>query len=196
LLPAFAEIMLATGELEEARVACRELEAIAASFESTMLAAIVAQTQGAVALADESPQEALIPVRRAWQLWQELEAPYDAARARVLVAEACRALGDADAAALELEAAAAVFRELGAAPDLARLEEVARQPDARATHGLTARELDVLRLVASGKTNREIAETLVISEHTVARHLQNIFAKLGLSSRTAATAYAFEHELM
>ena len=196
LLPAHAEIMLAAGELEEARLACRELEAIAASFESTMLAAIVAQTQGAVALAGDNPEAALIALRRASQLWQELEAPYDVARARFLVARACRALGDADASALELEAAAAVFRELGAAPDLARLEEVARQAVARAPDGLTARELEVLRLVASGRTNRQIAQTLVISEHTVARHLQNIFAKLGLSSRTAATAYAFEHQLV
>jgi DNA-binding NarL/FixJ family response regulator len=109
----------------------------------------------------------------------------------VLIAQACSALGDGEAAMLELEAACELFERLGAAPDLARASVRARP-----THGLSARELEVLRLVASGKSNREIASTLVISEHTVARHLQNIYAKLGLSSRTAATAFAFEHELL
>ena len=109
----------------------------------------------------------------------------------MLVGEACRALGDEDAAALELEAARGIFERLGAKPDLARLE---RAGDART--GSRARELEVLRLVAAGKSNREIAAALVISEHTVARHVQNIFAKLGLSSRAAATAFAFEHDLV
>ena len=110
----------------------------------------------------------------------------------MLVGEACRLLGDHEAAALELEAARGIFERLGAKPDLGRL--AARAPaDA---HGLSRRELEVLRLVASGKSNREIASQLVISEHTVARHLQNIFAKLGVSSRTAATAFAFEHDLV
>ena len=130
-------------------------------------------------------------MRRATETWHALEAPYEIARTRVLVAEACRALGDEDAAALELDAACALFERLGAKPDLARLNA-----SASGKHGLSARELEVLRLVASGKSNREIASTLVISEHTVARHVQNIFAKLGLSSRAAATAFAFEHDLV
>jgi DNA-binding NarL/FixJ family response regulator len=109
---------------------------------------------------------------------------------------ACRALGDDDAAALELEAARDVFTQLGAAPDLDRVESLASRTASSDAHGLTARELQVLRLVAAGKSNREIASTLVISEHTVARHLQNMFTKLGLSSRTAATAFAFEHDLV
>jgi DNA-binding NarL/FixJ family response regulator len=112
----------------------------------------------------------------------------------MLVAEACRVLGDDDAEALELDAARRVLAELGAAPDLARLDS--RAPVSGSEHGLTPRQVDVLRLVASGKSNREIATALTISEHTVARHLQNIFASLGVSSRTAASAYAFEHGLV
>jgi DNA-binding NarL/FixJ family response regulator len=111
------------------------------------------------------------------------------------VSEACRALGDDDTAALELEAARDAFAELGAAPDLARLDSSAGRA-AREAYGLTPRQLEVLRLVAAGKSNREIAASLVISEHTVARHVQNIFAALGVSSRTAASAFAFEHDLV
>jgi DNA-binding NarL/FixJ family response regulator len=136
-----------------------------------------------------------VSLRRALQAWQELAAPYEAARARVLMAMACRALEDEDTARLELEAARVVFEELAARPDLARLEALT-QADEDNTHGLTGRELEVLRLVAAGKTNREIAATLVLSEHTVARHVQNIFAKLRVSSRAAATAFAFEHDLV
>jgi DNA-binding CsgD family transcriptional regulator len=195
LLPAYVEILVALGELEEARRACRELGEIAAAYPSSMLGAIAAQVQGAVELADGDARAALVSLRRAWQVWQELEAPYEAARARVLVASACRALGDEDTAGLELEAARAGFEELGASPELARVDALARRRDAD-TYGLSGRELEVLRLVAAGRTNREIAATLVLSEHTVARHVQNIFAKLRVSSRTAATAFAFEHDLV
>jgi DNA-binding NarL/FixJ family response regulator len=114
----------------------------------------------------------------------------------VLVALACRALGDEDTATLELEAARACFESLGAAPDVARLEELEHGSDRAGAHGLSRRELEVLRLVAAGKTNRDIAATLVLSEHTVARHVQNILTKLRVSSRTAATAFAFEHDLV
>ena len=191
LLPAYVEIMLAAGEVEEARTGCAELEEIAGRYESTMLAALVAHTRGAVEFADGEPRAALVSLRRAGETWQDLGAPYDAARARVLVAEACRALGDEDAAALELEAAREAFATLGAAPDLARLDASRRH-----RYGLTPRQIEVLRLVSAGKSNREIAAALVISEHTVARHVQNIFAALGVSSRTAASAFAFEHDLV
>ena len=134
-------------------------------------------------------------LRHAWQVWEELEAPYEVARARVLIGLACRALGDEDSAALELGAARAVFEQLGAAPDVARVDTHI-QSAAPGTHGLSPRELQVLRLVATGKTNRQIATELVVSEHTVARHMQNIFGKLGVSSRTAATAFAFERDLV
>ena len=135
-------------------------------------------------------------LRQALGAWLELEAPYEAATTRVLVGQACRALGDQDAFAMELDAARNVFEELGAEPDLVRLDLLSGAGESGARHGLTPRELEVLRLVARGKSNREIARSLVISEHTVARHLQNIFTKLGVPSRTAAGAFAFEHDLV
>jgi DNA-binding CsgD family transcriptional regulator len=195
LLPAHVEIELAIGDVAKARAACGELEGLAEAFDSTMLSALAAHSRGAIHLAEGDARGALVPLRKAAHLWQELEAPYETARARALVGSVYRALGDDEAAELELEAARGSFRELGAAPDLARLDSQATSsPDD--SHGLTPRELEVLRLVASGKSNREIAAALVISEHTVTRHVQNIFAKLGLSSRSAATAFAFEHDLV
>jgi DNA-binding CsgD family transcriptional regulator len=194
LLPAAVEIMLATGDVDEAREACSELAGIAAEYESEMLRAMQAHARGAVELAAGDARAALVSLRQAAQAWHELEAPYEAARARVLVGQACRALGDEDAFALEVAAARGAYEALGAAPDLALLDSLlgACGDD----HGLTARELEVLRFVAAGKSNKEIAGSLVISEHTVARHLQNIFTKLGVSSRTAAGAFAFEHKLV
>jgi DNA-binding CsgD family transcriptional regulator len=195
VLPALVEIMLAVGDVEEARAGCDRLEEIAAEYESPLLSAIVAHARGAVALADGDGAGALVALRRALQLWQDVEAPYDLARARMLIGEACRLLGDDDSAALEFEAAREAFRRLGAAPDFARVAALVAAADEE-TFGLTRRELEILRLVAAGKSNREIAAALVISEHTVARHLQNIFAKLDVSSRTAASAFAYEHDLV
>jgi ATP/maltotriose-dependent transcriptional regulator MalT len=194
LLPSYAEILIAVGDLDEARLACAELEEIAAECSSAMLEAIHGHARGAVDLAAGDASTALVSLRRAAQAWKELEAPYEAARARVLVGQACRELGDEDAFSLELEAARGVFEQLGAAPDLARVDALTGK--AAAAHGLSPRELEVLRLVATGKSNREIAAVLVISEHTVARHVQNIFTKLGVPSRTAAGAFAFEHDLV
>ena len=196
LLPVYAEIMLAIDDIEEARNACRELGEITSGSGSAMLDAIAARVRGAVELAECDARAALVSLRHAWQVWQELEAPYEAARVRVLVGLACRALGDEDSATLELEAARGVFEQLGAAPDVVRLDSHMGRAMAADTHGLSPRELQVLRLVATGKTNREIASALVVSEHTVARHVQNIFGKLGVSSRTAATAFAFERDLV
>jgi ATP/maltotriose-dependent transcriptional regulator MalT len=194
LLPAYVEIVLAAGDVEAAREACDELEEIAGRYESPMLTALVAHARGASELAAGDARSALGFLRRAEQTWLELDAPYDGARARILVADACRALGDDDTAALELEAARAALAALGAAPDLALL--AAASGGRPRDHGLTPRQLEVLRLVAAGKSNREIAASLVISEHTVARHVQNIFQVLGVSSRTAATAFAFAHDLV
>jgi DNA-binding CsgD family transcriptional regulator len=191
LLPAMAEVALAGCDPAAAREACLELEGIAARFESALLDAVAARTGGALELAACRPEAALPSLRRAARAWQELDAPYEAARARALVAQACRALGDEDAARMEREAAREGFARLGAAPDLARLDA----PGPRDRHGLTERELEVLRLVASGRSNKAIARELVLSEKTVERHLSNIFAKLGVSSRAAATAFAYEHAL-
>jgi ATP/maltotriose-dependent transcriptional regulator MalT len=195
LLPAHVEILVATGDVAESRAACDELSEIARRQGSEALAALAAQAEGAVAVAEGDAASALTAARRAWQAWQELGAPYDAARARVLIAQACSALEDEDTAALELDAARDAFFRLGAAPDLARLDSLVRKRGRR-EHGLTARELEVLRLVAAGSTNKTIAAELVLSERTVERHVSNIFAKLGLSSRSAAPAFAYEHELV
>ncbi len=196
LLPAAVEIALAVGDVDAARDACAELEQVAGSRESDMLDAIAAHARGTLDLAGGDAGAALVALRSAARAWQALDAPYEAARSRALVAQACRALGDDDAAAFELEAARGVFAGLGAAPDLARVESLARPAVSAGPGGLTPRELEVLRLVADGRSNREIAAELVVSEHTVARHLQNIFAKLGVSSRTAASAFAFHHHLV
>jgi DNA-binding NarL/FixJ family response regulator len=137
---------------------------------------------------------ALAILRRAWEAWRELDAPYDAARVRVRTAEACRQLGDHEGAAIETEAAREVFERLGAAADLATLPGRSAQGSLPA--GLSAREVEVLRLVAAGLTNRAIADALTISERTVDRHVSNIYTKLDVSTRAAATAFAYEHRLV
>jgi ATP/maltotriose-dependent transcriptional regulator MalT len=195
LLPALVEILVATGDVAEARSASDELAAIADAQGSEALNALAAHAESAVALGEGDAPAALASARRAWQAWQDLGAPYDAARARILIAQACAQIGDTDTVALEVDAARDVFFRLGATPDLARLDSFARKRP-RAQHGLTLREVEVLSLVARGNSNREIATALVISERTVARHLQNIFAKLGVSSRAAASVFAAEHDLL
>jgi DNA-binding NarL/FixJ family response regulator len=172
------------------------LSEIAADLGMPFLHAVSAQATGAVLLAEGDTRAALASLRRAWTAWQEIQAPYEAARARVLIGLAYRALGDTDTAEMELDAACRVFQQLGAAPEVARVEALSRMAAPRAAGGLTAREVQVLRLVAAGRSNRAIAAELAISEHTVARHVQNIFAKLDVSSRSAATAFAFEHRLV
>jgi DNA-binding CsgD family transcriptional regulator len=196
LLPAYIEIMLAAGDAQEARGACRELEQTAGSIDTEVLGAMIAQACGAVDLAEGDARAALGSLRRAFEVWQGIEAPYLVARVRMLAGLACRALGDDDTAALELEAARGDFANLGAAPDLARVDALTRRASPIDAHGLTPREHEVLRLIAAGKTNRAIAAELVLSERTVDRHVSNIFTKLGLSSRAAATAYAYEHRLV
>jgi DNA-binding CsgD family transcriptional regulator/tetratricopeptide (TPR) repeat protein len=195
LLPAYVEIMLAAGDVDAARDACGELREIAAQYGTDMLRAIVAQACGAFELAAGDASSALVSLRLAVQTWQELEAPYEVALTRVLVGRACRALGDEDGFVLELDAARRLFEQLGAAPSVLSVDSLTRGDERDGMHGLTPRELEVLRLVATGKSNRDIAAVLVISEHTVARHVQNIFTKLGVASRTAAGAFAFEHNL-
>ena len=196
LLPAYVEIMLAVGDVDDARTGSRELEVISAGYGSSVLAAIAAYARGAVDLADGDAEAALVALRHAFHVWQELDAPYEAARVRVLLGIACRALGDEDAVTFELEAARSVFGRLGAARDVARVDALGQGVASRDAHGLSPRELQVLRLLATGETNKAIAAVLVLSERTVDRHVSNIFTKLGVSSRAAATAFAYEHELV
>ena len=194
LLPAAVEIMLAADEHDVARAACTELAQLEPRFASVLLAALAAGARGAVDLASGDARAALTALRRSERAWEDIGAPYERARVCVLIGLACRALGDADSAALELESAHDVFVALQAAPDAARVDGLLSRP--QPVHGLTPRELEVLRLVAAGETNKAIAATLVLSERTVDRHVSNIFTKLGISSRTAAAAYAYRHELV
>jgi DNA-binding CsgD family transcriptional regulator len=202
-LPAHTEIMLAAGDLEEARAASAELQETAAKFNTEVLVAIAARARALICLGEGNPHAVIDPARRAFGIWQRLGAPYLAARARMLLAQACIALGDSEGAQLELACARESFAQLQAKPDMATLEAVAAALEARGRQGtptqqhrLTDRELQVLRLVASGKTNKAIARQLVLSGKTVDRHLSNILAKLDVPSRAAATAFAYKHDLI
>lgn len=196
LLPAYVDIMLAVGDMEKARGACAELEDAAQAIEAArgVLSGMAAHARGTVELAEGQAMAALVSLRRAWRMWQQLEASYMAARVRVLLGVACRALGDQDGARLELEAARITFERLGAAPDLAHVASLSQSP--RQPHRLSPRELQVLRLVAAGRTNKAIATELVLSEKTIDRHVSNILTKLDVPSRAAATAFAYQHNLI
>jgi DNA-binding NarL/FixJ family response regulator len=195
LLAALVEVTIASRDLDEARGATDTLRALAAAAGTAPLDALAAAAAGQLALSSGDPKGAAGALATAAAAFDELGLPYEAARARVARARALRDVGDASTAEAELERAAAALRRLGAEPELAEIDRLQRAHEAALPAGLTAREAEVLRLVAEGKTNRDIAVELVISEHTVARHLQNMFAKLGVSSRAAATAYAYEHGL-
>lgn len=197
LLPAYVEVALAVGDGKAACEAATELRAAAAERDAPMLSATAAQLDGCLALFDGDATAALRSLREALAAWQQIGAPYDAATTRVHIATALRALGDEDSADLELDAARWAFEQLGATPDVARVRKLARRP-AKSTPpgGLTRREVQILGLVATGATNRMVAGELFLSEKTVARHVANIFLKLGVTSRSAATAYAYEHHLV
>ena len=196
-LAACVEVALADDDLVTAREAATELTHVSAATDAPLLAAISAHTTGAVRLAEGDPSGALDTLREARAGFQALDAPYEVARVRVLIGLACRKLGDGDTAALELTSACTTFEHLGADPDLERTQRLrSTTPTTDAPGGLTAREVEVLVLVAAGKTNQEIAAELVVSPHTVRRHLQNIFTKLGVSSRAAAVSFAFRHDLL
>ncbi len=192
LLDADIEVSLALGDIAAARGSARELAETAERLDAAHLRAAAAMAEGRLLLAEGQPPECLAPLRRAWGLWRHLEAPHEAARVRVLIGEAYRLLGDAESAEMEFDAARWVFEELHAAPDLARLESPAHP---ERPGGLTSREVEVLQLVAAGQTNRQIAASLVISEHTVARHVQNMLGKLSCASRASLAAFAVEHGL-
>jgi DNA-binding CsgD family transcriptional regulator len=196
MLAAFVEIMVAAGDIDAARQASDELASLDLDLDVPFLHALSHQAKGTVLQADGDPHGALDELRSAVTAWHSLDAPYEVARCLVEIGLACRAVGDLDSAALELDAARQAFIRLGAAPMLARLDELEGKAERATPGGLTAREIEVLRLVASGKTNRGIANELVLSEKTVARHISNIFTKLGVSTRAAATAFAYEHDLV
>jgi DNA-binding CsgD family transcriptional regulator len=194
LLPAATEVLAAAGDLTGAAQAAAELAAVAAEVGTAALDAMSGQATGTVRLAEGAAEKALPALRAACRQWHELDVPYEVARTRVLMAQACRTLGDRESADLELETARRVFAELGAATDVSIVDGL--RGSGVDTAGLSPRELEVVRLAAAGRSNQAIAAELVLSEKTVARHLSNIFGKLGVSSRTAAAAYAYEHGLV
>jgi DNA-binding CsgD family transcriptional regulator len=194
LLPALGRIAVETGDLAVAQRAVDDLAAAERARPTPLLTAIRAGLDGEARLADGDARSALPVLRHAESMWRDLDAPYEAARVRAALGDALGRLGDADSATLEFDAALRTFRELGAQPDVARAQRVAGRPIGQ-PGGLSEREVEVLRLVASGETNRAIASALGISERTVDRHVSNIFTKLGVSSRAAATAFAVEHDL-
>jgi DNA-binding CsgD family transcriptional regulator len=191
LLEAAVTIALGRGNISRARSHADALQRSIDPGTPPLLQAMVARAEGEVLLAEGNEREALRTMRRAFELWQELDAPFEAARVRVAIARALRALGDNETAELDLAAARRVFEELGAAPALAELDRLA----GISPRGLSPRELEVLRHLAGGRTNRDIAEELGISERTVDRHVSNLYTKLDVSTRAAATAWAYEHEL-
>jgi DNA-binding CsgD family transcriptional regulator/tetratricopeptide (TPR) repeat protein len=193
LLAAHVEVMIAAGDVAAARMSAGELRSIADAVGAPLPRALALHAAGAVLVAEQDPAAAWEALRGAWRAWQDLGAPYEAARVRVLMGLACLQRQDPDSADMEFDAARLVFEQLGAAPDAVRVRALSRPPT---TGVLTAREAQVLRLVATGMTNRAVAAELVLSEKTVARHVSNIFTKLGVSSRAAATAYAYEHGLV
>jgi DNA-binding CsgD family transcriptional regulator len=195
-LHAGVEILIAAGDLTMAHDLAEELTQMAKQYYAPALHALAAHAAGSVHLAEGEAHAALTELRRAWMLWQELDAPYEAARVRMLLAQACEKLGDHSAADLELDAARRVFQGLSARTDLARADAMRQRSRSAGVSSLTAREIQVIELIARGDTNRAIADRLSISERTVDRHVSNILLKLHVQSRSAATAYAYQHGLV
>lgn len=196
LLPAAVQVLVTANDLDGAAAACDELEVTAAAFRSRMLAALAAHSRGTVLIAADQAAEALPLLRHALEEWHALDVPYQAAQAHVLVGRASHTLGDEEGARSEWAAARRTFVGLGALPDLDEVDAMLAEDGDQDTHGLSARQLEVLRHVAAGRSNREIADALAISHRTVERHVSDIFTQLDVSSRVAATAYAYEHGLV
>lgn len=196
LLPPFADIAVAAGDIDAAADAAAELVTLAEALGQPFLRTVAAKAQGAVRLAKGDAAGAIADLRTAWRGWRDFDAPYEAARTRCLLGVACRTMGDEDGAEMELDAARTVFVRLGAAGDVALVDRASAPTSVGNAGGLSGREREVLALVASGKSNREIADHLVISEKTVASHISHILTKLGLQSRSAAVSYAYEHGML
>jgi DNA-binding CsgD family transcriptional regulator len=196
VLPAYVETMIAAGDLVAARAGAEELGRIADLFEAPYLRAVAGSAAGAVLLAEGDARSAVRTLRAAAAAWRELDAPYETARVRVLIGMACSSLDDPATAALELDGARRAFEQVGAWPDIERLDALQGQPYGGTPGGLTTRQVEVLRLVAAGKTNRAIARELGLSEKTVARHVHDSLTRIGVPSRAAATAFAYEHGLI
>jgi DNA-binding CsgD family transcriptional regulator/tetratricopeptide (TPR) repeat protein len=196
VLPAYVEIMLAAGNIEDAKAGHEELAQIAETLDSPLLRGVALRCRGAVLLAEGDAANALATFAKVWEHWTALEVPYESARLRLLIAQASKQAGDEHTATSEFDAARRSFEQLGAAHELKMLEALSGSTPAQVAGGLSPREVEILRLVAKGRSNREIASELVISERTVARHMSNIFNKLEVPSRTAASAFAFENNLV
>lgn len=196
LLPAAIEIELGEGDVAAARRWTDELVAVSVANRMPLVQALAWQAEGAVMLQERDLTGALARLRKAWRMWLDLDVPYEAARCRVLIGRACRELGDNDSALMELDAASSMLRGLGATQAAAEVNRLPTDPTTVTTTPLTPRELEVLRLVATGKTNRVIAAAIFVSERTVDHHVGSIFTKLDLTSRAAATAYAYDHALV
>jgi DNA-binding CsgD family transcriptional regulator len=196
LLAACVTIALAARDLDVARSAVTEMALIAEVYDTAAVQAELVGARGAVALAEGDAATALPLLRSAAQSWREMDAPYAVATLSVLIGMGCRSMGDEEAAQLEFGSARDTFARLGARPDLRRVETLLKPPQPVGSHGLSAREIEVLRLIAAGKTNHAIATELFLSERTVHRHVTNIFDKLGVRSRTAAASYGIQHHIV
>lgn len=196
VLAAAVEVYLVAGDVTAAAEAAEALRHIATRLDAPFARAASLHADGQVHVAQHDLPTAFNSLRRAWRLWRDLATPYEAARTRAALGLACRAAGDDEAAEMELDAARLAFSSLGAGPDLASVEQASLPQASGVPAGLSTREVEVLLLVAAGHTNREIAAMLIVSEHTVARHVQNIFTKLGVNTRTAAAAVAHRHGLV
>ena len=199
LLSGAVEIFRTTGDFAAARSAAESLSAIAAGRRRPRCRRRPLRPRGSVLLADGNVLAALAELRAAGRTWQTLPAPpYEAAKVAVLRGLACWAVGDRTSAEMEFDTARDTFTRLGALPDLEHVNYLSAglAHDPSGGTPLSAREQEVLTHLVAGRSNREIAEKLVISPHTVARHVEHIYAKLGVTNRTAATAYAYEHHLV
>ncbi|AKK26107.1 helix-turn-helix transcriptional regulator [Mycobacterium sp. EPa45] len=188
LLPAAVDIALARNKIDEADQCCTELEADAEKFDSPGFRAWALQARGAVLVKQSREAEALPILQDALRRYRSTQCRYDMAQVYEWMSLARRGTGDIAGAEADAANAAAIYQQLGAVST--------RAVPAAAPGGLTKRELEVLAGVAAGLSNRDVAKKLFISEKTTARHLANIYVKIGVSSRTAAAAWAHENKAL